>query len=100
MLPSNILQEFAHIVGREHVLTSPEDLVAYSYDGTSVEHRPDAVVLPINTEQVSRVIQVCYHEGITVVPRARHRLIPPWTGTAAPASPEPIPRGTTVIPSR
>jgi len=69
MLPSTTLQEFAHIVGREHVLTSPEDLVAYSYDGTSVEHRPDAVVSPFNTEQVSRVMQVCYREGITVVAR-------------------------------
>ena len=53
MLPSNTLQEFVRIVGREHVLTSPEDLVAYSYDGTSVEHRPDAVVSPLNTEQES-----------------------------------------------
>ncbi len=69
MLSPTIVKELATIVGREHVLTSPEDLVSYSYDGTSVEHRPDAIVLPDSTEQVSRVMQVCYREGIPVVPR-------------------------------
>ena len=69
MLPSNALQEFARIVEPEHVLTSPEDLVAYSCDGTFVEQRPDAVVSPLNTEQVSRVMQVCDREGISVVAR-------------------------------
>ncbi len=69
MLSAEILKEFVQIVGSEHVLTSPEDLIAYSYDGTSVEYCPDAVVSPFNTEQVSRVMQVCYREGICVVPR-------------------------------
>lgn len=69
MLSNTLSKEFARIVGRENVLTSPEDLIAYSYDGTSVEHRPDAVVLPLDTEQVSRVMQVCDREAIPVTPR-------------------------------
>ncbi len=69
MLSNAILKELQTIVGHAHVLTAPEDLVAYSYDGTSVEHRPDAIVLPGSTEQVSRVMQVCQREAIPVVPR-------------------------------
>ena len=69
MLSNAILKELTTIVGKAHVLTAPEDLVAYSYDGTSVEHRPDAIVLPASTEQVSRVLQVCAREAIPVVPR-------------------------------
>ena len=69
MVSATIIKELEQIVGRENVLTSVEDLVAYSYDGTSVEHRPDAIVLPNNTEQVSRVMQVCYREKLPVTPR-------------------------------
>ena len=69
MVSSATLQELERTVGRENVLTSPEDLVAYSYDGTSVEHRPDAVVSPRDTEQVSRVMQICYRDEIPVTPR-------------------------------
>lgn len=69
MISNKILEELAQIVGSEYVLTSSEDLIAYSYDGTSIEHCPDAIVLPFNTEQVSRVMQICYREGICVIPR-------------------------------
>jgi len=69
MLTQRIIQEFAQIVGPQHVLTSPEDLVAYSYDGTFVEHRPDVVVNPATTDEISRVMQVANREGIPVVPR-------------------------------
>ncbi len=69
MLPNTLCKELSSIVGREHILTSPEDLVAYSYDGTSVEHRPDAVVSPLDVEQISRVMQICNREAIPVTPR-------------------------------
>ncbi|MBI5956477.1 MAG: FAD-binding protein [Chloroflexi bacterium] len=69
MLTKLIIREFTQIVGPQHVLTSPEDLVAYSYDGTFVEHRPDVVVSPASTDEVSRVMQVAHREGIPVVPR-------------------------------
>lgn len=69
MLNSEILRELEHIVGKDYVLTSPEDLVAYSYDGTFMEHRPDAVVLPGSTDEVSKVLQLAYREEIPIVPR-------------------------------
>jgi len=69
MIDKKILKEWQKIVGKEHVLTSPEDLVAYSYDGTFAEQKPDVVVRPDSTEQVSQVMQVAWREEIAVVPR-------------------------------
>jgi glycolate oxidase len=69
MLDKSILKELQTIVGKKHVLTEPEDLVAYSYDGTFAEHRPDVVVRPDSTEQVSAVMKVAWREEIPVVPR-------------------------------
>ena len=69
MISSKTLRELQDIVGKKHVLTSPEDLVAYSYDGTFAEHRPDIVVRPDSTEQVSRVMEIAWREEIPVVPR-------------------------------
>jgi len=69
MLDTAILKELRKIVGREHVLTSEEDLIAYSYDGTFAEHRPDAVVSPLDTDEVSAVMRVAHAHRTPVVPR-------------------------------
>jgi glycolate oxidase len=69
MLDQPVLKQFQSIVSKRHVLTEPEDLVAYSYDGTFAERRPDAVVRPDTTEQVSEVLKVAWQEEIPVVPR-------------------------------
>jgi glycolate oxidase len=69
MIEQRILKELQTIVGKKHVLTAPEDLVAYSYDGTFAEQRPDLVVRPDSTEQVSAVMQVAWRQEIPVVPR-------------------------------
>jgi glycolate oxidase len=69
MIDKKILKELQNIVGKKYVLTTPEDLVAYSYDGTFAEQRPDLVVCPDSTEQVSEVMKVAWREEIGVVPR-------------------------------
>ncbi len=66
---SAIIGELKSIVGEQYVLTSPEDLVAYSYDATFTSARPNLVVLPANTQEVSEVLQVANREVIPVVPR-------------------------------
>jgi hypothetical protein len=40
-----LIEELQNIVGPEQVLTSPEDLICYSYDGTFTEHQPDVVAI-------------------------------------------------------
>ena len=65
----SITDELKSIVGEQYVLTSPEDLVAYSYDATFTSARPNLVVLPDSTPEVSEVLKVANREVIPVVPR-------------------------------
>ncbi len=51
------IKTLKNIVGQEHVLTSLEDLHCYSYDATPGHaHMPEAVVIPANTDEVSKVL--------------------------------------------
>ncbi len=69
MIDRRTLKELQTIVGKKNVLTAPEDLVAYSYDGTFAERRPEIVIRPDSTDQVSQVMQVAWREEIPVAPR-------------------------------
>jgi len=69
MVSKSIVKELQRVVGKANVLTSPEDLICYSYDGTFAEHQPDVVVQPKSTEEVSEVLKIAYRETIPVVPR-------------------------------
>jgi glycolate oxidase len=62
-------KELERIVGAKNVFTAPEDLVSYSFDGTFAEHRPDIVVQPVTTAEVSQVLTLADQEEIPVVPR-------------------------------
>jgi glycolate oxidase len=64
-----LIAELEQITGKEGVLHTPEDLAVYSYDGTFEEHRPDVVVLPRTTEQVSQIVKLAARERIPVVTR-------------------------------
>jgi len=69
MMDKNILAQLEKITGKDGVLSTPEDLAVYSYDGTFAEHRPDAVVLPRTTGQVSQIVRLAARERIPVVTR-------------------------------
>jgi glycolate oxidase len=64
-----LIRWLSDIVGSDNVLVETEDLAVYSYDGTFEEHRPDVVVLPQTTKQVSKLIILASDENIPVVPR-------------------------------
>ena len=64
-----LVRELGKIVGRDNVLHHPEDLLVYEYDGSIDRSTPQVVVLPANTEEVSRVVAVGYRHGIPVVGR-------------------------------
>jgi len=55
MMDKIIIAQLEKIAGRDGVLTSPEDLAVYSYDGTFEQGCPDVVVLPRSTDQVSQL---------------------------------------------
>ena len=69
MIDQAVLQELVAAIGEENVLATAEDLICHSFDGTFAEHRPDAVVIPGSTEQISQVMQIAHRERIPVVPQ-------------------------------
>ena len=68
-MDESTLGRLREIVGPEYVSTLLEDLVAYSYDGTLLERRPDVVVRPGSAEEVAEVVRLAYEREIPLVPR-------------------------------
>ena len=57
------------IVGDEHVLHTPEDMLVFEFDGSIDRRLPQAVVLPSTAEEVSRVVRLAHDHGVPLVPR-------------------------------
>jgi glycolate oxidase len=61
--------EFRSILGDEWFLDTPEDLATYSYDGFLPEFKPDAVIVPGNTDEVSKIMRLANRERVNIIPR-------------------------------
>jgi len=85
----NLTLRLIEQLGKDNVLQSPEDLAVYSYDGTFFEGRPQVVVLPRTTEQVSQVVRIAADMGVPVIPRGM--------GSGLAAGSIPIPSGGIVV---
>ena len=69
-LANATLARLREIVGAENVLTSPEDLIAYSFDGTAaMQQLPGAVVFATTTEQVAQILKHANRTKTHVVTR-------------------------------
>ncbi len=68
-MKNSILRELENIVGEGNILTDEIDLLLYSYDASFPESKPDAVVFPRTTEEVSRIMSLASAEQIPVIPR-------------------------------
>lgn len=69
MLNQAVKDEFRAIVGEERYFDNREDLLLYSYDAFMVQGQPEAALLPVSTEEVSRIMKVASREKIPVTPR-------------------------------
>ena len=70
MMDKKVITQLRKVVGEDAVLTSKEDLNAYSYDGTATwAYAPDVVVLPTTAEQVSQILKLADEGKIPVTPR-------------------------------
>ena len=65
----DLISRLEEIVGPENVLSSDMDLELYSYDASLDKARPDVVVLPGSTEEVSDVVTLAYAEKIPIIGR-------------------------------
>jgi glycolate oxidase subunit GlcD len=64
-----LIDHLKEIVGPEYVLTSEMDLMLYSYDASHDRAKPDVVVLPVSTEEVSKIMALAYKEKIPILGR-------------------------------
>jgi glycolate oxidase len=69
MLSSNIINQLRSAVAPERALSKPEELVVYGYDGAFMEAKPEVVVSPLNTAEVSAVLRIAQREQIPVTTR-------------------------------
>lgn len=64
---TGLLIDFAGIVGAEHVLNDPEDIIPYSIDGTAaLKQRPLAVVFPDSTAAVAACVKLCAANNLPI----------------------------------
>jgi len=53
-----LTSELHSLLGKHNVLSSPEDLALYEYDGSVDRARPEIVVFPSTTGEVSRIVKL------------------------------------------
>jgi glycolate oxidase len=69
MLPAGCKERIAAIVGSRGYLDRAEDLAIYEYDGSIDKHRPDLVVFPRSTDDVSAIVKVALEFKVPLVGR-------------------------------
>ena len=87
MLSQVVKDELKNIVGEGRYFDNPEDLLLYSYDAFMVPGLPEAAMLPVCTEEVSRIMKVASRERIPVTARGAGTnltggSVPTWRGRA------------------
>ena len=64
-----IKSKLEHIVGKENVSTTPEDIEKYSVDESPLEpHPPEIVVKPFSTEEVQGILKLANEFKVPVTP--------------------------------
>src|SRR6266511_4029204 len=69
-LTGQILPDLKRIVGTENVLTTPEDLIPYSFDGTAALHQmPGCVAFARTTDEVAGILKLANETKTAIVTR-------------------------------
>jgi len=67
----SLTQDLTRLLSDKQVLSQPEDLMAYASDATHyyANRIPDAVVLPVTTEDAAGVMKYAFEQNVPVTPR-------------------------------
>ena len=69
-LPPTLLASLRDLLGPENVLTAPEDLIPYSFDGTAaLRQMPGAVLMATTTPQIAGTLKLAAETRTAVVTR-------------------------------
>lgn len=69
-MKKSVLDKLKELVNAENVLDSPEDKIVFSYDGTPMMSQlPEAIVLPKDVQDISKILKLANQEGFSVIPR-------------------------------
>jgi len=66
---SDLVREMKALLGPANTLEDPEDLILYEYDGSVEKGRPDLVVFPRTTSEVSQIVKIANKYEVAVVGR-------------------------------
>src|SRR3989442_2610848 len=64
-----LTSELHSLLGKRNVLSSPEDLALYEYDGSVDRARAEIVVFPSTTREVSRIVKLAVKHDVAIVGR-------------------------------
>lgn len=65
-----LAQQLTALLGEQNVLTQPEDLIPYGFDGTAALKSPASIVVfPDTTEQIASIVRLAREHQIPIVTR-------------------------------
>jgi len=70
-LTPDIVNRLRTAAGADNIITAPEDCWAYGYDNSRQHALPGAVAFAHDHEQVARIVECCYQDGVSLVVRGR-----------------------------
>ena len=67
---SEVVSELISLLGVDRVLTQPEDIIPYSFDGTAaLRQLPNCVIFPKTVEDISAILRIASARRVPVVTR-------------------------------
>lgn len=68
-MDASVIEKIKSIAGEENCSTRTAELYVYGFDASIHHENPDIVVMPRNTEQVSKLVKLANEHKIAVTPR-------------------------------
>lgn len=64
-----LIADLEHLLTRENVLSRPEDLLLYEYDGSVEVARPNCIVFPRDASDVVHIVEIASRHDVPIVGR-------------------------------
>jgi glycolate oxidase len=66
---AHLIRELQRLLGKQGVLSEPEDLLLYEYDASVERARPDCIVFPRSTQDVVQIVRLANRYEVPLVGR-------------------------------